>query len=624
MLRPLTSSAAAAAAALRRPGLRRLSQFETQLLLDPSTALNRDRRTKIVATLGPSSLPKLPELLAAGINVARINCAHGDAEQYARMVEAVRAAERGARARSAASWASALSFGGGGAGSPAASSSRPNLVGSQGDVVAVAFDIKGPEIRIGKLSDAAVAAAAASRPPSSSPSPPPRELPLSRGERFVLTTDPARRDAGGDKGGIYISYAALPRRATPGQIICIDDGNVELRVVEADGDRGTLVVESLTSAPLGERKNVNVLGMVVDLPAVTDKDVRDIATAKALGADILFASFVQSAAAVREIRRLSGPDIRIVSKIESQEGIDKYDEILSASDGIMVARGDLGVQIAAERVFLAQKMMIAKANLKGKPVITATQMLESMVRSPKPTRAEIVDVASAVLDGTDAVMLSGETAKGAYPLEAVSVMARACLAAEAAFPTRAFFTALADHPSTPVSVEDDEALLYHETVQARNWLEATAGMGHEGGAALSDVRAQPSFMTVADVETLGSAAVHAAFETNAAAIVVLTVSGRTASLVAKYRPSCPVLCLVADAAVARQLMLRRGVHALLLPPEALNASGPALRALALRLVKDWGIAGAGQRVVMVHGQGVGGGDGGEGSDGVGVSLAQVR
>jgi len=220
-------------------------------------------------------------------------------------------------------------------------------------------------------------------------------------------------------------------------------------------------------------------------------------------------------------------------------------------------------------------------------------MLDSMVKSPRPTRAEVVDVASAVLDGTDAVMLSGETSKGAHPLEAVATMARTCRAAEAAFPAHAFFAALSDHPGVPVGADADEAFALHEARARAAW------RGRDAAA----------FMTIADVETLGGAAVHAAFEVKAAAIVVLSLSGRTAAAVAKYRPAVPVLCLVADEPVARALQLTRGVHAVLVREAEIGAGAaaahdvPALKALAMRLVRDLGIAKKGERVVVLHGHG---------------------
>lgn len=415
-----------------------------------------DRKTKIVCTIGPASLPKLPEMLLAGMNVARINCAHGDRAQWDEIARAVRAAEAKIRE-------------GGHVGQ--------SLCGSRHDVAALALDIKGPEIRVGRFGASIPAGIGGKQ----------KELPLRAGSRITLTTDTAFA-AEGTVDRMFVSYPSLPAQARVGQTIYVDDGNVELRVVSINTARGELLVEALTNAPLGERKNVNLPGIEVDLPAVTKKDEADIAIAREVGADFIFASFVQSADAVRRIRALAGPDIRIISKIESQAGLDRYDEILSASDGIMVARGDLGVQIPAECVFLAQKMMIARANVVGKPIICATQMLDSMVNNPRPTRAEVVDVASAVLDGADAVMLSGETSKGAYPLESVRTMARTCVAAEAAFPSRAFFSALSEHPNVPVGIESDEAFAFHERA-VKKWFDEH----HRDGV---------QFMTMADVETI--------------------------------------------------------------------------------------------------------------------------
>lgn len=665
--------------------------------LDPSLHFASHRGTKIICTIGPSCINKLPEMLQAGMNVARINCAHGSKEQYAGIVRKVREAEKVVASSSYAHWAPILGYSvpssstkaGVLAGSGAAGGGEHehdhdlgprvrHLSGSQGDVCAVAFDIKGPEIRIGQFGSSVASKPSPSsaeggpqQPAAAQPSQP-KEIYLNRGDRLTLTTDPAKRESG-SQTEVFISYADLPKRVQPGAVIYVDDGNVELRVLSADKEAGTILVESRTTGPLGERKNVNLPGLSVDLPPVTRKDEIDIATARELGADLLFASFVQSAEAVRQIRALAGPGMRIISKIESQEGIDRYQEILSASDGIMVARGDLGVQIPAERVFLAQKMMVAKANVQGKPVICATQMLDSMIHNPRPTRAEIVDVASAVLDGADAVMLSGETAKGAYPLEAVSVMSRTCLAAEAAFPSRSFFNSLADLPETPIGIDHDESFRYHEHNQISNWaatlaegsssegylssMMALSHSSHDGGskeapghgtahapasatttlvspasaaaaAAYSSAHsaaydeASRTFMTIADVEVIASSAVHASYETTAAAIICLSVSGRSARMVAKYRPHCPVLALVTDAAVARQLQMHRGVQAIVLPAEVLGGGTAALRSVALRLVRDWGIALPGQRVVMVHGQGTGQ-EGDVASGGVAVSVAKV-
>jgi pyruvate kinase len=564
------------------------------------------------------------------------------------------------------------------------------LAGSQNNVCAIAFDIKGPEVRVGRFgpsvagsshSNGAGTGTVTSVGAGAGAGVGAKHVDFKKGARFTFTTDVAKADLG-SSSEIFISYKNIARRVRPGQLIFIDDGNMEVQVVSTDPDRGTVLVECVTAGPIGERKNVNIPGMALDLPAVTAKDRIDIATARELGADYLFASFVESADAVKQIRALAGPHLRIVSKIESQAGIDNYDEILSASDGIMVARGDLGVQIPAERVFLAQKMMTARANIKGKALICATQMLESMISHPRPTRAEIVDIASACLDGADAVMLSGETAKGAFPLEAVRVMSRTCLAAETAFPSRSFFTALSDHPATPIGIDQDEALLYHETGHMRLWQKAadcednggvsddesddafprdgntnanananaTKNQNHNVNIEDTDVKASTSeqsqqagfmktpvfdksgtgngkkdifahrnstarnqhpgdvvksstdeFMTIADVETLASSAVHATFEISAKAIIVMSVSGRTAQCVAKYRPACPVICLVSDPAVARQMQLYRGLNAVLIPPETHAGGAASLRDFALKLTKFWGLTSPGDRVVVVNG-----------------------
>ena len=382
------------------------------------------------------------------------------------------------------------------------------------------------------------------------------------------------------------SESSPARDVAPGARIFVDDGNVELEVLSVDAARGAVRVRALSDAPLLPRKGVNLPGVRVDLPAVTRKDEVDLATARALGADFVYASFVQSAAAVHAIRAAMGPGgPRIIAKIESQEGVDAVDEILDAADGIMVARGDLGVQIPPERVFLAQKRLIARANAAGKPAICATQMLESMTTAPRPTRAECVDVASAVLDGCDAVMLSGETAKGRHPAAAVQMMARICRSAEAAYQHRPFFEAL-----TALVADRHRAELLRAAPRAG----AAPARAPAADAPLYDA----DHMTVADIESLASAAVHAAFEVRAAAIVVVSVSGRTAELIAKYRAHCPVLAITDAPAVARHLQLARGVHAVMAPA---GASVDACRRLAVEAAKAHAVARAGDRVVYVAG-----------------------
>jgi pyruvate kinase len=258
---------------------------------------------------------------------------------------------------------------------------------------------------------------------------------------------------------------------------------------------------------------VNLPGVVVDLPTLTEKDIEDITEwGVKHNVDFVAASFVRKAEDVKKIREVLGPNgkhIRVICKIENQEGLDNYDEILEVTDGIMVARGDLGMEIPPEKVFLAQKMMIRKANIAGKPVVTATQMLESMITNPRPTRAECSDVANAVLDGTDCVMLSGETANGEYPLEAVSIMARTCVEAESAINFDGLYQAV------------------------RNSVLSSFG-----------------FMSIA--ESITSSAVKTALDISAQAIVVFSESGNTARLVAKYRPPMPLICITPNESTARQ------------------------------------------------------------------------
>lgn len=593
-----------------------LSALEFQMGLDPSLSTAADRKTKIVCTLGPSSSSseQIARLMDSGLDVARINCAHGDKASYAKLVAAVRSASAEVRRRPPSALRS---------GAPA----RP-----EAGIAALAFDIKGPEIRIGRF-DASVASNGSGS----------RIIPLARGERILLSTDPRLADASTKEAGIYCSYALLPRSVRPGSRIFIDDGNVELEVISADASAGTVVCSALTDAPLLERKGVNLPGVHVELPHVTRKDEADIATARELGADYIFASFVQSGSMVREIRSLLGDGIRIIAKIESEGGIANCDDILAESDGIMVARGDLGVQIPPERVFLAQKRLVARANVAGKPVICATQMLESMTASPRPTRAECVDVASAVLDGADAVMLSGETAKGKYPNEAVQMMSRICQTAEAAFAHRHYFGALTAIVDTsyarvppPVS-PPPPATSAAASVAARSASAAAGGtsgaaaapaanashtsapaasaaassaatspVAHglvdaelrvEGGTALDPLE-DGLHMTPADIETLASAAVHAAFEVGAALIVVVTVTGRTAMLLSKYRPPCPIVCVTSDEKVARQLQMFRGLHAVVVPQATTLAT---CKRAALQTAKAHGIAVSGDRAVTVHG-----------------------
>jgi pyruvate kinase len=335
------------------------------------------RQTKILCTLGPScdSIPVLKELIRAGMNAARLNMAHGDLEEHRRRIANVRQAAR-----------------------------------ELNEHIPVLMDIKGPEIRIGTL-----------QAPS---------YELQRSERFILTT----RQLEGDAARVSVSYPGLPRDVRVGSTILIDDGAIELEVEAVSGEDVVCLIRN--QAVLKPRKGVNIPGVRVSLPGVTERDIEHIRFGLEHGIDLIAMSFVRKAEDVAAVKRLlerhdGRCSIPVVAKIENEEGLANFPAILAASDGIMVARGDLGVEIPAEDVPIVQKQLIRQCNQAGKPVITATQMLDSMQRQPRPTRAEVSDVANAVWDGTDFLMLSGETAAGLYPVEAVQTMARIAARVEA-------------------------------------------------------------------------------------------------------------------------------------------------------------------------------------------------
>merc|ERR1719174_3653949 len=351
-----------------------LSQFE-------ESADHHMRKTKIVCTMGPScwDVDKLVQMIDAGMNICRLNFSHGDHEAHGACVGRIREACK----------------------------QRP------GKHVAILLDTKGPEIRTGFFREDVG-----------------DKIDLVQGQKLKLVTDYTFK---GDNTCFAVSYDKLCSSVKPGNIILCADGSLSLKVESVGADH--VMTEVMNSVKLGERKNCNLPGVKVELPVLQDKDKDDlIKFGIPQGVDFVAASFVQSADDVKMIRDTLGPrgrNIKIISKIENEEGLKNIDAIIDASDAIMVARGDLGMEIPPENVFLAQKMMIAKCNMKGKPVITATQMLESMVKAPRPTRAEASDVANAVLDGTDCVMLSGETAAGDFPLQAVTVQRRIVEEAEA-------------------------------------------------------------------------------------------------------------------------------------------------------------------------------------------------
>ena len=319
--------------------------------------------------MGPNSDDRevMKQLLLNGMDVARFNFSHGTHdEQRARYKQLREVAEE------------------------------------VGKPVAALLDTKGPEIRTGVLKDG-------------------KKVTLTAGEEIILTTE----DIVGDAKRVHINYNGLNEDVTEGNVILIDDGLIELHVERVEGTE--IYCRIMNGGELGERKGVNVPNVKIKLPALTDKDKEDIRFGIELGFDYIAASFIRSADAIREIRQMldeGGSPMGIIAKIENAEGLENLDEIIEASDGIMVARGDLGVEIAPEKLPHLQKMMIKKCSAACKVVITATQMLDSMIRNPRPTRAEVTDVANAIYDGTDVVMLSGETANGKYPLEALKMMAK--------------------------------------------------------------------------------------------------------------------------------------------------------------------------------------------------------
>ncbi|NLK51312.1 MAG: pyruvate kinase [Syntrophomonadaceae bacterium] len=417
------------------------------------------RRTKIVCTIGPASqtIEVLEQLILDGMDVARLNFSHGTHEEHLERIKAIRQA-----------------------------------MIHTGKRVALMLDTKGPEIRTGNLQTETII--------------------LNEGEQITLTTD----DVLGDENRLSVSYRGLPQDVKPGNMILIADGLIGLKVLQIKGN--DITCEIVNGGEIGSRKNVNVPGVAIRLPGMTQKDVADINFGIDQKIDFIAASFVRRASDILDIRRIleeRGADIHVIAKIENQEGVDNLDEIVQVADGVMVARGDLGVEIPTEEVPLVQKLIIDKCNLVGKPVITATQMLESMVRNPRPTRAEASDVANAIFDGTDAIMLSGETAAGKYPVEAVKTMARIARRAE-------------------------KSVNYREIIRARR------------------IAYKPSI-----TDAISHATCSITADLGGAAIITATTSGITARTVAKYRPEAPIIATTPSERVAAKLCLIWGVYPVL-------------------------------------------------------------
>ncbi|MGJ0577066.1 pyruvate kinase PykF [Xenorhabdus bovienii] len=452
------------------------------------------KKTKIVCTIGPKteSETKLTELLNAGMNVMRLNFSHGDYEEHGQRIKNLRA-----------------------------------VTAKTGKKAAILLDTKGPEIRTIKLEGG-------------------NDVSLTAGQTFTFTTD---KSVIGNQECVAVTYAGLPADLKPGNIILVDDGLIAMTVKNVTETE--VICEVLNNGDLGENKGVNLPNVAINLPALAEKDKQDLIFGCDQGVDFVAASFIRKRSDVLEIRdhlkAHGGEHIQIISKIENQEGLNNFDEIMEASDGIMVARGDLGVEIPVEEVIFAQKMMIEKCNAARKVVITATQMLDSMIKNPRPTRAEAGDVANAILDGTDAVMLSGESAKGKYPIEAVSIMATICERTDRVMSSRIEIT-----------------------------------------------KAQKLRVT----EAVCRGAVEIAEKLEAPLIVVATYGGKSARSIRKYFPNAPILALTTNEITARQLLLVKGVSTQIVKE---IASTDDFYRIGKEAALASGMANKGDAVVMISG-----------------------
>jgi pyruvate kinase len=413
------------------------------------------KKTKMICTVGPSTDKPgvLERMLKAGMNVARFNFSHGAHDDHAKRIAMVRTAAENVK--------------------------RP---------VALMLDTKGPEMRVGKFTEGKVF--------------------LEAGQKFILTS----RDVSGTKEVVSVNHKLLPQEVAPGNMILLADGLISLHVDAVEGDDILTTVQN--SGELSNNKRVAAPGVAVNLPPLSEQDVKDILFGIEQDMDFIAASFVQRAADVLAIRKIleeSNCQMDIIAKIENAEGVKNIDEILKVADGLMVARGDLGVEVPAEEVPLMQKMLIQKCNKAGKPVITATQMLESMVTNPRPTRAEASDIANAIFDGSDAIMLSGETASGKYPVEAVETMAK-------------------------IAQRTEAALNYsHLLVQ-------------------KGMNTQPT-----TTAAISHATVQVAHELGADAVITSTESGYTARMVSKYRPQAVIAAVTPHPKTLRRMLLLWGV-----------------------------------------------------------------
>jgi pyruvate kinase len=452
------------------------------------------KRTKIICTVGPSTdAPGVLEaMITAGMNIARFNFSHGTHADHAKRIAQVRTAAQ-----------------------------------KLGKHIALMLDTKGPEMRIGKFTEGKVY--------------------LSAGQSFTLTG----REIPGTKEIVSVNYKNLATEVKPGTKILLADGLIELLAESTAGE--DVITTVLNSGEISNNKRVAVPGVCINLPAVSEQDIADILFGVEQNMDLIAASFIQQAAnivAIRKILEDAQTQMGIIAKIENTPGVENIDDILKVADGVMVARGDLGVEIPPEDVPLVQKMLIKKCNQIGKPVITATQMLESMLTNPRPTRAEASDIANAIMDGTDAIMLSGETASGLYPVEAVHTMAR-------------------------IALRTEQDLAYDELLQ-RN------GVDHccTTTAAISHASAQ------------------IAHELGAAAIITTTHSGYTARMVSKYRPHPPIIAVTPHERTARQSQLLWGVYPVL---DSLAQNSDQMVDGSIRAALSAGLVTNGDLVVVTSG-----------------------
>ncbi|TKC47055.1 hypothetical protein EI555_016038, partial [Monodon monoceros] len=456
--------------------------------------------------------------------------------------------------------------------------------------VAVALDTKGPEIRTGLIKGSGTA-----------------EVELKKGATLKITLDNAYMEKC-DENTLWLDYKNICKVVDVGSKIYVDDGLISLQVKQKGPD--FLVTEVENGGSLGSKKGVNLPGAAVDLPAVSEKDIQDLKFGVEQDVDMVFASFIRKASDVHAVRKVlgeKGKNIKIISKIENHEGVRRFDEILEASDGIMVARGDLGIEIPAEKVFLAQKMVIGRCNRAGKPVICATQMLESMIKKPRPTRAEGSDVANAVLDGADCIMLSGETAKGDYPLEAVRMQHLIAREAEAAMFHLKLFEELARASSR--STDLMEAMAMGSVEASYKCLAAALIIAREAEAAIYHLQLfeelrRLSPITSDPTEAAAVGAVEASFKCCSGAIIVLTKSGRSAHQVSRYRPRAPIIAVTRNHQTARQAHLYRGIFPVVCkdPVQEAWAEDVDLRVnLAMNVGKARGFFKTGDVVIVLTG-----------------------